>query len=92
MNLFRAAIHPVSFCTSLKHVGAFMLVMAEIFSGLASMPRWLMMKPSSLLHGTPKTHLFGLSFQRYSRKEAKVSSRSAMSMLEFLVLTTTSST
>jgi hypothetical protein len=92
MNLFRAAIHPVSFCTSLKHVGAFMLVMAEIFSGLASMPRWLMMKPSSLLDGTPKTHLFGLSFQRYSRKEAKVSSRSAMSMLEFLVLTTTSST
>jgi hypothetical protein len=41
------------------HVGAFMLVMAEIFSGLASMPRWLMMKPSSLPDGTPKTHLFG---------------------------------
>jgi hypothetical protein len=32
MNLFRAAMHPVSFCTSLIHVGAFMLVMAEIFS------------------------------------------------------------
>jgi hypothetical protein len=40
------------------HVGAFMLVMAEIL-GLASMPRWLMMKPSSLPDGTPKTHLFG---------------------------------
>jgi hypothetical protein len=26
-------MHPVSFCTSLMHVGAFMLVMAEIFSG-----------------------------------------------------------
>jgi hypothetical protein len=36
MNLFRAARHLVSFCTSLMHVGAFMLVMAEIFSGLAS--------------------------------------------------------
>jgi hypothetical protein len=50
-----------------------MLVMAEIFSALASMPRWLMMKPSSLPEGTPKTHLFGLSFQRYSRRDAKVS-------------------
>jgi hypothetical protein len=55
-------MHPVSFWTSLMHVGAFMLVMAEIFSRLASMPRWLMMKLSSLPEGTPKTHLFGLSF------------------------------
>jgi hypothetical protein len=39
-----------------------MQVMAEIFSGLGSMLRWLMMKPSSLLEGTPNTHLFGLSF------------------------------
>jgi hypothetical protein len=62
MNLFRATMHPVSFCTSLMHVGAFMLVMAEIFSGLDSMSRCLMMKPSSLPDGTPKTHLFGLSF------------------------------
>jgi hypothetical protein len=85
-------MHPVSFCTSLMHVGAFMLVMAEIFSGLASLPRWLMMKPSSLPDGTPKTHLFGLSFQRYSHRDAKVSSRSAMSVSEFLVLTTMSST
>jgi hypothetical protein len=29
-----------------------MLVMAEIFLGLASMPRWLMMKPSSLPEDT----------------------------------------
>jgi hypothetical protein len=43
-------------------VGAFMLVMAEIFSGLASMSRWLMMKLSSFHEGTPKTHLLGLSF------------------------------
>jgi phage protein U len=69
-----------------------MLVMAETFSGLALMPRLLMMKSSSLPDGTPKTHLFVLSFQRYSHKDAKVSSRSAMSVSEFLVLTTTSST
>jgi phage protein U len=74
------------------HVGAFMLVIAEIFSGLTLMPRLLMMKPSSLPDGTPKTHLFDLSFQRYSRKDVKVSSRTAMSVSEFLVLTTTSST
>jgi hypothetical protein len=55
-------MHPVSFRTSLMDVGAFMLVMVEIFSGLASMPRWLMMKLSTLPEGTPKTHLFGLSF------------------------------
>jgi urease gamma subunit len=55
-------MHSVSFCTSLMQVGAFILVMAEIFSGLASMLRWLMMKPSSFPEGTPKTHLLELSF------------------------------
>jgi hypothetical protein len=85
INLFKAAMHPVSFWTSLTQLGALMLVMVEIFSGLASMLRWLMMKPSSLPDGTPKTHLFGLSFQRYSRRDAKVSSRSTMSVSEFLV-------
>jgi hypothetical protein len=92
MNLFKAAMHPVSFCTSLMQVGALMLVMTEIFAGLASMPRWLMMKLSSFPKGTPKTHLLGLSFHWYSHKDAKVSSRSVMSVLEFQVLTTTSST
>jgi hypothetical protein len=77
---------------SLMQVGAFILVMAEIFSGLASMPRWLMMKPSSFPEGTPKTHLFGLSFHRYSCRDAKVSLRSAMSVSKFRVLMTTPST
>jgi hypothetical protein len=35
MNLFKAAMHPVSFCTSLMQVRDFILVMEEIFSGLA---------------------------------------------------------
>jgi hypothetical protein len=39
-----------------------MLVMAEIFSGLDSMPQWLMMKLGSFPKDTPKTHLLGLSF------------------------------
>jgi hypothetical protein len=62
MNLFKAAMHPVSFYTYLMQVGAFMLVMVEIFLGLASMPRWLRMKLSSFHEGTLKTHLLGLSF------------------------------
>ena len=41
-----------------------MAMMALIFSGLASIPRLLMMNPSSFPKGTPKTHLIGLSFQR----------------------------
>jgi hypothetical protein len=65
-------MHPVSFYTSLMQVGSFMLVMVEIFSGLASMPRWLMMKPSSFPEGMPKMHLLGLSFHWYSRRDAHV--------------------
>jgi hypothetical protein len=53
-------------------------VMAVIFSGLASMPRLLTMNPSNLPDGTPKTHLFGLSFHRYFLRLAKVSSRSVI--------------
>jgi hypothetical protein len=53
MNLFRATMQPVSFWTSLMVVGAFMLVMALIFSGFASMLWWLMMKPISFPEGTP---------------------------------------
>jgi hypothetical protein len=58
---------------SLMQVGAFILVMVEIFLGLASMAQWLMMKPSSFPEGTPKMHLFGLSFDWYSRRDTKVS-------------------
>jgi hypothetical protein len=42
--------------------------------------------------GTSKTQLLGLCFHWYSRRDAKVSSRSAMRVSESLVLTTTSST
>ena len=36
--------------------------MAEIFSGLASMPRSETMKPSSMPLGTPKNALLGIEF------------------------------
>jgi hypothetical protein len=38
MNLFKAAIQPVSFCTSLIVAGAPISVMAKIITGLASIP------------------------------------------------------
>ena len=77
-NWFKAAMQPVSFWTSLIVAGASMDMMAFIFSRLASIPRLLMMKPSSFPDGMQKTHLVGLSFQRNFRRLLKVSYRSVM--------------
>jgi hypothetical protein len=84
MNLFRAAIQPVSFCTSLIVAGAPILVMAEIFTGGT-------MNPSNFPDGAPKTYLVGLSFHRNLHKLLNVSSKSAIRPSGFLVLMTTSS-
>jgi hypothetical protein len=92
MNLLRAAIQPVSFCASLTMAGASISVMVVIFSGLAWMPRLLMMNPSNFPDGTLKTHLVRLSFHQNFLKLAKVSSRSVIRPSGFLVLMTTSST
>jgi hypothetical protein len=56
MNLFRAAIQPVSFYISLIVAGAPISVMAKIFTELASIPRLLTMNLSNFPDGTPKTH------------------------------------
>jgi hypothetical protein len=66
--------------------------MAEIFTGLASMPRLLMMNPSNFPEGTPKMHLVGLSFHQNLRRLLNVSSKSAIKSPDSLVLMTTSST
>jgi hypothetical protein len=92
MNLFRATMHPVSFCTSLIVAGASMSVMAMMFSGLASIPRLLTMNLSNFPDGTPNTHFVGLSFHQNFRKLLNISSKSAIRSLGFLVLMTTSST
>jgi hypothetical protein len=92
MNLFRAAIHPISFYTSLIVAGASISVMAIIFIGLASIPRLLTMNPSNFPHGTLKMHLVGLSLHQNLRRLLNVSSKSAIKSSEFLVLMTTSST
>jgi hypothetical protein len=92
MNLFRAAIQPVSFCTSLSVARASMSVMAEIFTGLASIPRLLTINRSNFPDGTLNTHFVGLSFYRNLRKLLNVSSKSVIRSSGFLVLMTMSST
>jgi hypothetical protein len=47
MKQLSAAKHPVTRCTPFKFWIGLMLVIAEIFSGLASMPRSETIKPSS---------------------------------------------
>ena len=54
MKWLRAARHPVTLCTPFKSLMGPMLVMATIFSGLASMPRSETMNPKSMPQGTPK--------------------------------------
>jgi hypothetical protein len=53
-----------------------MSIMAEILSGLASMPRSDMTKLRSMPLGTPKTHFSRFSFTPCCRSFAKTSVRS----------------
>jgi hypothetical protein len=48
-----------------------MLMMAAIFSGLASMPCSETMNPRSMPRGTLKTHFSGLSFTPFARRHPK---------------------
>ena len=68
------------------------MVIAAIFSRLASMTWRLMMLPSRIPDGTPKMHLVGFSFHQYTFKDLKTSIRSAMRVSAVVDLTTMSST
>ena len=68
-----------------------MLVTAETFSGLASMPRSKTMNPKSMPRGTPKTHFLGLSLMPFSLRHLKAVSKSLTRSLAYLDLTTMSS-
>jgi hypothetical protein len=92
MKQLRAARHPITLCTPFKSLMGPMLVMAAIFSGLASMPHSETMNPRSMPWGTPKTHFSGLSFMPFARRHLNVTSRSERRSKAFLVLTTMSST
>jgi hypothetical protein len=51
MKRLRAARHPMTLCTPFKSLIGPMLVMAAIFSGLASMPRSETITPGACLGG-----------------------------------------
>lgn len=59
MNLVRAATHPVRLWMSFTVFGTFMSKMARIFSRLAQMPHWLIMKSRNLPEAKPKAHYVG---------------------------------
>ena len=92
MKWLRAARHPITLCTPLRSRIGPMLVMAETFSVLASMPRSETMNPKSMPRGTPKTHFSGLSLMPFSLRHLKAIFRSSMRSLAFLDLTMMSST
>ena len=63
MKLFRAAILPVSFCTSLIDCGSSMLQRAAILSGLASMPLVETRHPKTISLVDTKHTFFGVKTQ-----------------------------
>jgi hypothetical protein len=76
MNHFNAAILPVRLCTSFLDRGGFMLTIAFILSGFASIPLIETKQPNTLPLPTLNTHFFGLSFICAFRMLAKVSAKS----------------
>jgi hypothetical protein len=62
MYLLKAAMHLINFWISRMLSGSFILVIADTFSGLGSIPRWEAIYLSNFPEGTPKVHLSGFSF------------------------------
>jgi len=61
---------------SLMLVGLRISIIALHFSGLASMPRWVSMKPRNLPWLMPNTHLSGLRQRLYWHNAEKTTERS----------------
>ena len=60
INLFKTAVIPISFCTSLGFRGGCKSLIALIWSGLTSIPRCVVMYPKNFLKLTLKEHLDAL--------------------------------
>ena len=71
-NLFNAAMHPVSFLDFLSSPRVPHIEDALDFSGLASIPRLLTMKPKNFPALTVKVHLFRLSIMLVCQRMKKV--------------------
>ncbi|KAM2951474.1 hypothetical protein COP2_000969 [Malus domestica] len=92
MNLVKTATLPVRLWMSFEVTGSVMSRIALIFSGLASMPRWLIMKPQNLPEPTSKAHLLGFNLIRYLFRMVKVLDRLVMFWSACLLLTRVPST
>jgi len=72
-----AVRRPMRRWTSLTVVGLRISMIALHFSGLASMPRWVNMKPRNLPQSTPNTHLSGFRRRLYRRSAENTAARSS---------------
>jgi hypothetical protein len=79
MNLLKAVMHPINIYTSWRLSGDFILVIADTFSGLRSIPRRETIYLSSFSEGTPNVHLLGFNFIFIFLKLSKISAKSEMS-------------
>jgi hypothetical protein len=62
VNLLKSAMHPINFCTSWRLSNGFILVIANTFSRLGSIPQWETIYPSNFPEGTSNVHFLGFSF------------------------------
>jgi hypothetical protein len=62
INLLKAAMHPINFCTSWRLSGGFILVIADTFSGLETIPRRETIYPSNFHEDILNVHFSGFTF------------------------------
>jgi hypothetical protein len=79
MKLLKADMHLVNFCTSWRLSDGFILVIANTFSKLGSVPRRETLYLSNFPEGTPNVHFLGFSFILNFLKLSKVYAKSEMS-------------
>jgi len=62
-NLDMVVRRPINRCTSFTFVGLRISIMTLHFSGFASIPHYVSMKPNNFLPSTPNMHFLGLSMR-----------------------------
>jgi hypothetical protein len=90
INRLSAARHPVSFWTTLIRARVRITSIALIFSGLASILRCEIRKPSCFPTENSNTLLFGFNFVRVERNLSKTKARLSNRDVRNLILTTMS--
>jgi hypothetical protein len=83
MNLLRAAMPRVNFCTLWRLSGDFIVMIVDTFSWLGSIPCWETIYPSSFHEGTPNVHFSGFNFMLIFLRLSKVPARSEISLSDY---------